>query len=649
MRWAIASGVNLTYKLLYNHTVAMTGGQDVSGALTVPELTRLLAAEGVAKTIVTTEEPRRYRGERLAAGAEVRPRERFKEAEAELAATPGVTVLIHDQQCAAEKRRLRKRGRLPTPNLQVAINERVCEGCGDCGRKSNCLSVLPVETEFGRKTRIHAPSCNTDLTCLEGDCPSFMLIRNAGVGARAEIAPPPFTLPEPRRVSSARIRLAGIGGTGVVTVSQVLGIAATLEGKHVTSLDQTGLAQKGGSVVSDVGISTTPLDGAMKAPAGAVDLYLALDLLSATAARNLVGCDPERTRAVISTNVTPTGEMVVDSERPAPAADALAASVDAVTVAAENVRLDAEGLALDLFGDSMPASVIALGAAYQLGALPVSARAITRALQLNGTAVDANVAAFEWGRAVVVAPEEVERARRPAEPDELPIAPAAAELVGRDVDGELRRLLEVRASDLIGYQNLRYARRYVAFVERVREHAASRVSDHEAIAEAVARHLYKLMAYKDEYEVARLHLAERARIGPDAKITWKLHPPVLRALGMQRKLSFGEWFVPAFRVLRALRRLRGTRFDVFGLAKVRRVERALIGEYQQAVLEALDHLSAGTRDLVLELCELPDLVRGYEDIKLANVDRYRERLGELRAAIAAGEPALPRASSGVAG
>jgi indolepyruvate ferredoxin oxidoreductase len=643
IRAAVASGVNITYKLLYNDAVAMTGGQEVQGALAVPDLTRWLELEGVRRIIVTAEDTSRYKGVKLAGIAELRGRDSLMAAQEELALEDGVTVLIHDQECAAELRRKRKRGKAPEPAERVWINERVCEGCGDCGKKSSCLSVLPVETEFGRKTQIHQASCNKDYSCLEGDCPSFVTVVP---GAKAKRTAPELNveLPEPEPLFAGEdftLRMMGIGGTGVVTVNQIVGMAALIDGLHVAGLDQTGLSQKGGPVTSDLRVSRSPLDGAGKASAAGVDLYLAFDVLGATSPGNLRTADPDRTVAVVSTSEVPTGQMVLDTEQRFPALSGQLQAVDAVTRSDRNVYLDAQALAERLFGDNMPANSIALGAAYQRGALPVSAEAIEQAMVLNGAAVEKNLAAFAWGRACVAAPDAVEAATRPAESAEPAREPSGAELAliesaaGED-GGELRRLLEVRVPELAAYQDLGYAERYAGFVARVRAAEEERAPGHAELTEAVARNLFKLMAYKDEYEVARLHLdtVERAKLdselGPGAKVWFNLHPPVLRALGMKRKLKLGRWFVPAFRALRRMRRLRGSALDPFGYAKVRRIERGLVGEYERLVGEALAHLDPDTHGIALELCELPDVIRGYEEIKLRNVALFRKRAEPLR-------------------
>jgi indolepyruvate ferredoxin oxidoreductase len=652
VRAAVAAGVNITYKLLYNEHVAMTGGQAIEGQLSVPDLTRWLELEGVKQIIVTTEDTDRYKGVALSPIAELRDRKELLAAQQELARVEGVTVLIHDQECAAEKRRSRKRGKQPEPAERIWINERVCEGCGDCGEKSNCLSVLPVETEFGRKTQIHQASCNKDYSCLEGDCPSFLTVV-PGEKARHETPPLTVELPDPEWLVSDddfAVRMMGIGGTGVVTVNQVLGMAALIDGLHVSGLDQTGLSQKGGPVVSDLRISREPLAAASKAPAGSVDLYLGFDLLGAASDKNLVTAAVDRTVAVVSTSAVPTGRMVVDVNERFPELTSQLDKIDGATRKEHNLYLDAQRLSERLFGDHMMTNTLALGAAYQRGLLPVSREALEQAIRLNGAAVEKNLAAFAWGRAVVAVPDAVEQATRsPA--SIVPVRELSArerELVELAVNGdrdELRRLVELRVAELVAYQDEAYARRYAEAVRRVHVAEQERTPGHSELAEAVARHLFKLMAYKDEYEVARLHLdaVEQAKLsaefGDDAKIWFNLHPPLLRAMGLDRKLKLGRWFVPSFRALYRMRRLRGTKLDPFGHAKARRVERELVGEYEEMVARALAKLTPDNHATALELLELPDLIRGYEEIKLRNVVLFRKRVQGIEKRLAAGKPA----------
>ncbi|MBT2234265.1 indolepyruvate ferredoxin oxidoreductase family protein [Nonomuraea sp. NEAU-A123] len=654
VRAAVAAGVSITYKLLYNDAVAMTGGQRAEGRLDVPALTRSLAAEGVRRIVITTPEPETYRGVRLAPIATVRHRDGLAAAEQELAALDGVTVLIHDDRCAAEERRLRKRGKLPVPVEKVVVNERVCEGCGDCGEASTCLSVQPVETVYGRKTRIHQPSCNSDLSCLKGDCPSFLLVKPgtrpvslAGPDTRqaGPVPSPPVEPAEPVARFPGRevlLRMPGIGGTGVVTVSQILQMAAHLDGLHAAGLEQTGLAQKGGPVVSDVRISPHPVTGSPKASRGTADVLIGFDLLGVAADANLATAAPDRTIAVVSTAVVPTAAMVTGRVTvPNSPGDALT-RVESATRSTDNLYLDAHALAETLFGDHMPANMLLIGAAFQHGCLPLSAEAVERAIQLNGASVEQNLAAFRWGRAAVADRHAVLAALEPPAPEAGSFEPSAPEAES------FEQALATRVTDLTGYRNAAYAAQYVEDVRRVAALAADRAGEEGApIALAYAKGLHKLMAYKDEYEVARLHLdpAERARrereFGADAVVSVLLHPPILRALGMKRKIRLRRSANVVFRVLRAGRFLRGTPFDVFGYAGVRRVERALVTEYRDLMRDALARLSPATAGAVAAIAALPEAIRGYEDIKLARVAEYRDRARTALAELS--EPTLAKA------
>ncbi len=648
INYAIASGASITYKILYNGAVAMTGGQDAAGALPIPALTRKLEAEGVKRILITTDTPAKYRGVALAGIAEVWHRDRLLEAQSLLAAIPGVTVLIHDQQCAAEKRRLRKRGRLADPSRRIFINARVCEGCGDCGKKSNCLSVQPVETEFGRKTQIHQSSCNKDYSCLLGDCPSFLTVEPLGPPQKKDRRLPPLEaeLPEPALKVPAdgfAVHMMGIGGTGVVTVNQILGTAALLDGRHVRGLDQTGLSQKWGPVVSDLKIASRPIEEANKVSSGGSDLYLGFDLLVAADPGNLDKAEPGRTVAVVSTSQIPTGQMIVDTAVHFPELAGTLMSIDRVSRKDENVYLDAGAIAEGLFGDHMATNPLMLGAAYQAGALPISAASIERAITLNGVSVEMNLQAFRWGRMAVVDGKRVEAAVHTAtgrEAEARALSPEAQRLVdAAGLQGELRRLVEARVPELIEYQSLAYARRYVEFVTRVARVEAERVPGRTGLGEAVARHLFKLMAYKDEYEVARLHLdpalrAEmEARFGQAISYHWHLHPPLLRALGLKGKLRLGGWFAPALRLLRAMKGLRGTALDPFGRAQVRRVERALPGEYRAMIETVLTRLGSANHHSAVAIGELPDRIRGYEAIKLESVRQFRDAARQLMATL----------------
>ncbi|HEY6624123.1 MAG TPA: indolepyruvate ferredoxin oxidoreductase family protein [Acidimicrobiales bacterium] len=650
VRAAVAAGVDITYKLLYNEAVAMTGGQQPEGRVAVPELTRLLALEGVRRVIVTTPEPKRYRGVALDPIAEVRHRDQLQDALDELRQVGGVTVLIHDDRCAAEDRRLRRRGDLPEPASRVWINPRVCEGCGDCGEKSSCLSVAPIETEFGRKTMIHQGSCNDDLSCLRGDCPSFVMVtparrqrrraRSSAPVAESTVAEPPVDLDTPRHSRTpddVLVRMPGIGGTGVVTVSRILQMAAHLDGLYAAGLDQTGLAQKGGPVISDVRISTRPIDGAVKAGARSADLLLGLDLLGAVADNNLAVADPGRTVAVVNTATVATAAMVRDPSIPFPRDTA---RIDRVTRAAENVFLDAQWISERLFGDHLPTNLVMLGAAFQHGCLPVTAGAIEEAIRVNGTGAAQNRAAFRWGRAAVIDPAAVESALTPTAPP-VPAPPASVRAQLASAPAVLVDLLELRVADLAGYQSAAYARRYLDEVLRAARIEGERTGDPAfPVTIAFAHGLHKLMAYKDEYEVARLHLdpaqqmALSAEFGQGASTNVLLQPPVLKAIGLRRKIHLGPAARPAFWMLRAGRHLRGTPFDLFGWSRMRRTERALVSEYCALVTWSLGQLTPATAGLVTDIAALADEIRGYEDVKRRSIDRFRSRSGELVALLA---------------
>jgi indolepyruvate ferredoxin oxidoreductase len=436
------------------------------------------------------------------------------------------------------------------------------------------------------------------------------------------------------------LHMLGIGGSGVVTVNQILGTAARLDGRHVWGLDQTGLSQKGGPVVSDLRIGSRPMETAKLSAAGA-DLYLGFDLLVACAPQNLAKADPARTVAVISTSQVATGQMVTNTGVQFPALAGMLRGIEAVTRKEVNVYLDAQALSEALFGSNMPANLLTLGAAWQAGTVPLPLASIERAIRLNGAAVETNLTAFQWGRAWVAARDQVEAALRqaaPPAPEPAPLPPAARRLIkASHATGELRRLLEIRVPELIAYQDKAYAAEYVRFVMHVARVEVQRTPGRTALAEAVARYLYKLMAYKDEYEVARLQLDPtqqivlRVQFGADAHIAWNLHPPLLRSLGLKRKIQLGPWFAPALRGLRAAKALRGTPLDPFGYTEVRRTERSLIGEYRALIERALATLSPQTHAAAVALAELPDQIRGYEQVKLASVAKFRARATALSA------------------
>ncbi|MEJ5920146.1 indolepyruvate ferredoxin oxidoreductase family protein [Corynebacterium sp. H78] len=645
VRAAVAAGVNITYKLLFNGTVAMTGGQDPVGGKTLVETLHLLKAEKVGRIVVTTDNVAQTKKLGLPSGIEVRHRRDLADVQRELAATPGVTVLVHDQHCAAEKRRKRKRGAFPTPNQRVVINERICEGCGDCGEKSNCLSVHPVDTEFGRKTRIDQSTCNLDFSCLEGDCPSFMTVsipeageRKQGLNIVKKVNAPELSdqdLPTPTNPISLDdaggfgMRITGIGGTGVVTVSAVLATAAVIDGSYSRTLDMTGLAQKGGAVVSDVKISARPTPQAAKIGKGEADLYLCADGLVGADSTNLKAASTDRTTAVLSTTKVPTGQMVTDTKTTYPQADEISGRIAEST--RRLVQLDPIALSEELFGDSSAANMVLVGAAYQAGALPISAEAIEKAIDLNGVAVDRNIQSFRRGRQTIADPQSLEKTLVSLRPAPKP-APTQT----------LPEIIDLRIAELTEYQDAEYARRYAERVDAVRRAEATIAPGSTMLAESVARYLHKLMAYKDEYEVARLATDPSvaadiaADFGPDAKMSIRLHPPMLRAMGMKNKMTLGPWAQPVLKTLSKGKKLRGTRFDVFGKTHERQLERELLAEYEQFVDSLIAHIE-NTPDLDLNwltraatAAALPDLVRGFDTIKLRTAKEYREELAKQR-------------------
>ena len=617
----IAAGVNITYKILYNSAVAMTGGQQAAGAVPVPELTHKLAADGVRRIAVLTDDLEKYQGVKLAANAQLRDRDDLPDVLREFEKLPGVTAIIYDQQCAAEKRRQRSRGKLAEPTLRLVIHEEVCEGCGDCVTQSNCLSLHPVETEYGPKTRIHQSSCNKDYSCVLGDCPSFVTVNlKPGTGQRRQPLPqlPETEAPPPReRVAIAErysILMPGIGGTGVVTVNALLATAAWIDGLSVITLDQTGLAQKGGAVVSSIVLSQRPIEASAKIGYGNADLLLGFDLLGAGSADNLKRAHPSRTVAVVNTAEVPTGDSIRGGARLA-GPGAVVDLINTYTRKDRNLFLDASRLAEGLFASHMAVNIFLLGAAWQGGLIPISETAIEEAIRLNKVDAERNVQAFLWGRKYYHDAQAVESLIAP------PAAPA-----------DDRSLVERRTADLTRYQNAAYAARYTAFVREVE-------TRQPALAEAVARNLYKLMSYKDEYEVARLltnperEAQIRGMWEQVESIGYNIHPPLLRAMGLKKKMKLGSWFRAPLRMLASLKGLRGTPFDPFGYAAVRREERALIGWYEQLVRDCLDRATAENLPLAQEIVALPAQIRGYEQIKLASVGKVKALAAEKLSAL----------------
>lgn len=642
VRYAAATNANITFKILFNKHTSMTGGQEIIGGNPLVNMVSEVLANGVKKVIVTTEELGRYNGVQLPGGTEVWHRDRLMEAQKTLAAIEGTTVLIHDQECAAELRRQRGRGKAFEPEQRMVINERVCEGCGDCGVKSNCMSVEPVQTEFGRKTRIHQPSCNKDYSCVKGFCPSFLTVTpNAapeGEGKKKKGRLPALDreLPDPVFKVDANnfgAHIMGIGGTGSVTVAATIANAARIDGKWAMGLDQTGLAQKGGTVISDIKVTTKQFDGSNKISDGCTDLYLGFDILNATDNKNLDKCHPERTIAIVSTGQAATGYMVSDKNVRFPNTDGLVRGIDRVTRKADNVYMDAQTMAEGLFADSMATNMFMVGVAYQAGALPISAASIEAAIKQAGVGVEMSMLAFKWGRMAVHDLDFVkaEIKKYEAHPAKVAVLSAEARQIADSVgaSGEVKRIVEIRVADLIEYQDADYARRYAAKIKSVIE-TEKRVSpESTALSEAAARYFYKLMAYKDEYEVGRLHSspefkAELEAMFPNGySIEYNLAPPMFSKrdpeTGELIKKKYGPWVLKAFGYLARMKGLRGGALDIFGKTEERRQERQAIEDYSRLLDEIVGKLSRDNHAVAVELASVPDQIRGYGHIKEKNV------------------------------
>jgi indolepyruvate ferredoxin oxidoreductase len=634
IRAAVAANVNVTYKILYNDAVAMTGGQPVDGPLSVPLIAQQMAAESVQHIAVVTEDLSRYRDRLgLPSFVTVNDRRDMDAVQRELREYRGVSVLIYDQVCAAEKRRRRKRGEYPLAPRRVFINDAVCEGCGDCGVQSNCTSILPLDTELGRKRTIDQSSCNMDYSCLKGFCPSFVTVEGGklrNVKADTKEAGELFgQLPEPSAPPLTRpynVLVTGIGGTGVLTIGALIGMAAHLEGKNVSVLDMTGVAQKNGAVTSHIRLaaSTQPIH-AQAIATGEADLILGCDMLTAGAHDAIAKTHPGRTVAVINTNEQPTGQFAQNPDWQFPTAEVRALIAEAV--ANRTHFVDATRLATALMGDAIATNLFMLGFAYQQSLVPLSAQALLRAVELNGVAVDANKQAFLWGRRAAVDLEKVER-----------VATAGREVVV-SLPQNLEALIASRVALLTAYQNAKYARQYEEFVRRA--HAAERsIGGDDRLARAVAQNFFKLMAYKDEYEVARLYtngeFQRKLADVFDGTVALKFHlaPPLFGkrdAAGHLVKRPFGPWMWTAFRVIAKLKFLRGTPFDPFGRSEERRTERRLIEEYRQDLNAIIARLALEQLDDAIELAHLPEQIRGFGHIKQANIQKVRARREELKA------------------
>ena len=639
IRAAVAANVNITYKILFNDAVAMTGGQPLDGQLDPAIISRQVHAEGVERVVVVTDEPEKYPvGTNWAPGVTVHHRRAMDRIQRELRTWAGVSVLIYDQTCAAEKRRRRKRGLYPDPPRRVFVNERVCEGCGDCNAKSNCLSVIPIETEFGRKRLIDQSSCNKDFSCLEGFCPSFVTVHGGKVRrlSRADATDPALAaLPAPRPAAipeggSYGILVTGVGGTGVVTIGALLGIAAHMEGKGCSVVDQLGMAQKGGAVMSHLRIARRPEDiNTARLNTGAANLLLGCDILVTGGDVALDTVAKGETRAIINTQESITGHFTRNPDLRFPS-DTLHGRIDEAVGPEAIDYIDATRLATRLMGDSIATNLFVLGYAVQRGLIPVSAEAIERAVELNGVAIEMNMQAFGWGRRLAVDPEAVEAAAAPR-------APAA----GRALSTTFEEAVARRIDELTAYQDVAYAERYAALVRRVLEAEEAKAPGMSGLAHAVARYFYKLMAYKDEYEVARLYtdgtfLAQlREQFEGDFKISFHLAPPLLAPrdpeTGLLTKRAFGRWMLSVMRIMARFRFLRGTAFDPFGWTTERRAERALIDDYERVIGTLVEGLDHDNHPLAVEIASVPEDIRGYGHVKERHLAEAKAREATLLA------------------
>jgi indolepyruvate ferredoxin oxidoreductase len=638
IRAAASANVNLTYKILFNDAVAMTGGQPVDGSLTVPMVTRQVAAEGVKRIAIVSDEPEKYRGAAdLAPGTSVHHRDELDAVQRMLREIPGVTALVYDQTCAAEKRRRRKRGTYPDPARRVVINERVCEGCGDCGAKSNCLSIVPVETEYGRKRAIDQSTCNKDYSCIKGFCPSFVTVEGGKLRKRQPVARESAALAEPALPALERpwgILVTGVGGTGVVTIGALLGVAAHIEGKGVAVLDMTGLAQKGGSVYSHIRIAARPEDiHAVRIAAGEAHAVIGCDMIVAASDEAIAKMQAGHTRAVVNLDVAPTGAFTREPDLEVPRSGMQDAISEACGPGSADF-VEAGDLATRLLGDSIATNLFMVGYAWQKGLVPLGRESIVRAIELNGASVEANKAAFDWGRRAAV---DIDAVRKAASADGE--APAS-----RRLSATLDEAIARRRAELVQYQDDAYAARYEKAVARVREVESRSVPGSTALAWAVARHLFKLMAYKDEYEVARLYAdgGFAARVASqfegDYRLRVHLAPPLWSgtdpATGEPRKRSYGPWMLKAMALLAKFKGLRGTALDPFGHSAERREERRLIAEYEETLAEIFERLSPHTLAAAVDLASLPEHIRGFGPVKARHLAQVSERrqalLGQLR-------------------
>lgn len=670
IRFAVTAGVNITFKILFNGVIANTGGQVSQGAPSLLNLLEHLALEGIKKIVLIAKEPDRYRNAKLPGKVSLRTADDLEGSMRELEQIPGTTVLIYDGECANERRRRQKRGKAPAPTRYTVVNEDVCENCGDCGRVANCMSLQKVDTEFGAKTQIHQSSCNQDQACVKGECPSFVTVE---VDEGVKVRKPKLKklddaqIPEPRLPDTSQpynVYVPGLGGTGVITANAILAQAASLDGYEVKSYDQTGAAQKWGAVLSSLIISDSgqvPISN--RVALGRADLYLALDLLAGVDSTNLRCCRPGTTRAVMNSNVLPSGDMI-RNPRITLSTSEMISTISSATDGDASIVLDARRIAEGLFGDYVMANMVTIGAAHQAGLLPISSRSIEAAIKLNGTQIDANILAFRAGRLSQHDHQALEEmlskpfptlADRVAEQElrwvnDPKVNDLVAQLVAAGIGDQLVSAARKRICDLIDYQNFAYASQYVSRVCAVASADLQVVGDDRTlrVTEAVIRNLYKLMAYKDEYEVARLllqdtfHQRVREMFTGPVRIVFNLQPPFLRWFGLRRKVGLGPWVRPILSLLAAFKSIRGSIIDPFGYLAVRREERDLIDWYLDLVAFTMPLLTPQNQSQVHALLSLPDEIRGYESVKSANAVRTKAMADRLRAQIQLGKATLSR-------
>ncbi len=656
VRQSIAAGVNITYKILYNDAVAMTGGQPVGErpeGHSVVQIAQSMRAEGAAKIVIVTDEPEKYDGVTLVSDVAVHHRDELDTIQKQFREIKGTTVIIYDQTCATEKRRRRKRGTMVDPAKRVVINELVCEGCGDCGVQSNCLSVEPLETEFGRKRQINQSTCNKDISCVKGFCPSFVTVEGGQLKKKSKTAnafPSPFeqgALPEPVFAHLQRavgmglsngsapvwgIVVAGVGGTGVITIGQLLGVAAHLEGKGIVTQDAGGLAQKGGATWSYVLIGDSQDDiRTTRVGMAAADVIIGCDPIVSVSKETLLRMHGSRTHVALNSNSTPTAAFVKNANWQNPAAQCVD-EIKGVVGEANVGAFDADAASTSLLGDSIYTNPMMLGYAWQKGWIPLDKASLMRAMELNAVAVPQNKAAFEWGCHAAHDPAKVQRLLTPGNVIEFKKRESLGDIIAK------------RVEFLTGYQNAAYADSYQTYVQQVKSVEEKLGMKQLALTEAVARYLFKVMAYKDEYEVARLHVdpAFHAKINAmfegDFKLNYHLAPPLIAKRndkGELQKQKFGPFMLTGFRLLAKLKGLRGGALDIFGKTEERRHERALITEYKASVDELLKTLSQANHATAVEIARIPEQIKGYGHVKERNLKAARLKwtalMGEYRA------------------